>query len=241
MNLIYLIHNTLNAKTYVGKTSESTQARWRKHLDSAKRGVRTHLHNAIRKYGSSAFRVSVIDTCDSELADERERLWIKLIGSHESAGGYNQTWGGEGGAAHRGHQHTAATKLLISQKKKGFRHSPESIAKFSKSLKGRVFSTEHRHKLSLAQKGRKQSEEQRRRHSVLMKGRFSGEKNRMFGIRLCGEQNGFFGRTHSEATKQHWSTIRKGRTLSEEHRLKISAGNLRRWARIKAEAVSAGR
>ena len=37
-----------------------------------------------------------------------------------------------------------------------------------------------------------------------------------------GENNGMFGRTHSEETKQTWSQKRKGVKLSDEHKRKIS-------------------
>ena len=38
---------------------------------------------------------------------------------------------------------------------------------------------------------------------------------------LKGENNGFFGKTHSEKTKKRFSKIRKGKKLCEEHKIKI--------------------
>jgi len=43
-----------------------------------------------------------------------------------------------------------------------------------------------------------------------------GEKNPMYGIRLCGERNHFWGKKHSEKTKELWSQQRKGKKKSEK-------------------------
>ena len=45
----------------------------------------------------------------------------------------------------------------------------------------------------------------------------SGEDNFFFGKSLCGEKNGFFGKTHTEKTKKHLSSIRKGKRKGKEN------------------------
>jgi hypothetical protein len=42
--------------------------------------------------------------------------------------------------------------------------------------------------------------------------------------RLIGERNGFYGKTHSDETKQHLREINTGKKLSEKHRENISKG-----------------
>lgn len=37
------------------------------------------------------------------------------------------------------------------------------------------------------------------------------------GVRLCGEKNGFYGKKHSEETRDHWSEIRKGKNTGEQN------------------------
>jgi hypothetical protein len=46
-------------------------------------------------------------------------------------------------------------------------------------------------------------------------------------LKTVGERNGFYGKTHSDEIKAHWSSLRKGKQLSDEHRQKISKNNSR--------------
>ena len=46
--------------------------------------------------------------------------------------------------------------------------------------------------------------------------RNTGKMNPMYGVRLCGERNGFFGKKHSAETKNKIRNARLGTTLSEE-------------------------
>ncbi len=45
----------------------------------------------------------------------------------------------------------------------------------------------------------------------------SGEENYFYGKHLSGEKNGFYGKRHSDKTKKHLSSIRKGTRLGEEN------------------------
>ncbi len=233
MAFIYVVFNIVNEKLYIGKTTGSLRDRWAKHVESAKLGVKTHFHNAIRKYGADKFQIQEIATCDNP--DQMERVWIIALMAHESFGGYNQTWGGEGGSAHAGHKHSEETKRLISEKKKGFKPSRESVERVAAQLRGKPKSREHMQKVIETRRrlGIRPSEEQKRQHSQFMTGRFIGEKNPMYGVKLTGKLNGFYGRKHSEATKEHWREIRKGQKPSEETRKKQSEAHLKRWAAQK--------
>lgn len=86
--MIYLITNLKNNKTYIGKTSQSLQDRWYRHCASAKYGSNTHLHKAIRKYGSESFYIQAI----MEGMDEEEIMCIEQYKPD-----YNMTRGGGGG------------------------------------------------------------------------------------------------------------------------------------------------
>jgi predicted restriction endonuclease len=50
----------------------------------------------------------------------------------------------------------------------------------------------------------------------------TGEKNGMFGIRRFGESNPFYGKKHSEETKEKLRKSAKGRKMSDETKRKIS-------------------
>lgn len=102
---IYKITNNINGKIYVGK-SINIDARWKQHVrdsmvrteqwESNHRGVRTPFHCAIRKYGSDNFIVEILEECDEEQLNEKEKYWIKELNSTNKDIGYNVTFGGDG-------------------------------------------------------------------------------------------------------------------------------------------------
>lgn len=95
--IVYIIHNAVNDKYYVGWTSRSFAKRWRQHYDDSRRGKRTYLATALRKYGLSVFQHEIIATVDNEKEAKRlERLWIIALRSYDPSVGYNMTYGGDG-------------------------------------------------------------------------------------------------------------------------------------------------
>lgn len=89
--MIYLITNTLTNDTYVGKTINTVEQRWRGHCYSAKYGSTTHLHRAIRKYGEVSFRIDILEESPYNI-NESEIHWIAKLNPK-----YNMTKGGDGG------------------------------------------------------------------------------------------------------------------------------------------------
>lgn len=81
----------------------------------------------------------------------------------------------------------------------GKRWSEEQKQVISKIHKGKSLTEEHKQKLSLA---------------------FTGEKNHQYG--KVGELSPNFGKLRNEETKQKISESLKGRTLSSEHKTKLS-------------------
>jgi group I intron endonuclease len=65
----------------------------------------------------------------------------------------------------------------------------------------------------------------------------SREKMSLSQSKKRGELNSFYGKRHSDETKKHWSTIRKGVPVSEESKKKISA-SLTNHPRYKDKAWS---
>src|ERR1051326_4564368 len=96
--VVYLIHNTVNGKYYVGETTRTLDCRWKEHLKHARLGSKTYLHRAIRKYGTAAFQVHALMSSlrTSEQLKEQERFLIRLFRASDSNFGYNRTPGGEG-------------------------------------------------------------------------------------------------------------------------------------------------
>jgi len=169
--VVYLVTNLINGKHYVGKTVQLLKDRWAKHLSKARRGSRTYLHSAIRKYGpdaSSIVPLVSILTTDPQLK-EFERLWIRLLRSNERQFGYNLTAGGEGNLDWNP---STETRRNMSEGQTGRTHPQEIRRKISDSLKGNSYrkgiphSPEIRRKISDSQRGKKRPAETRRRISA---------------------------------------------------------------------------
>lgn len=226
MRFIYLVRNLLNGKCYVGQTKNFTE-RVRGHLREADNGKGYAFHAAIRKHGKESFVFEVIEECDDEIANERERIWIERFDSFKR--GYNLTSGGDcfefseetlqkirdansnltdedryiRGSAFRGKHLSEEHKQKLCEANKGKKpppHSPETLQKMSESMRGKNTgpkSEEHRRKLSEARKQWKLTEEQ--------KANIKANKKPI-----------------SDETRQKLSDAGKGRVVSEETRKKMS-------------------
>ena len=89
---IYIITNTVNAKQYVG-ISTDLERRWKRHRNANEGQL---IHKAIKKYGVDAFVFThVADAFDAESAKMIERLLI-IEHNTKMPHGYNMTDGGDG-------------------------------------------------------------------------------------------------------------------------------------------------
>ena len=107
MGYIYKIINNINSKVYVGQTNGTLSRRWSLHKQMHK----THsfvLYRAMRKYGIEHFTMELIEECDDNLLDEREKYWINYYDSYNN--GYNMTLGGTGG----GNNHSKYEEAIIT-------------------------------------------------------------------------------------------------------------------------------
>ena len=232
MGSIYKITNTVNSKSYIGKTTrDAVKTRIRQHL----RGKGSQLvKDAIEKYGQDAFTYEILhDGIIPEFLDDLEKEAIAKFNTMVPHG-YNLTEGGDGGSyceetcrkiseAHKGKKLSEEHRRKISEAHKGEKHhffgkshSEESKQKMSEAHKGRIpwnkgkpLSEEHRQKHAEVHKGRKHSEESKQKMSEAHKGCIPWNKGKK-------------GKPLSEEARQKISESLKGRTLSEEHRRKLS-------------------
>lgn len=178
---IYLITNKINGKVYIGQCQDSAFDRWCRHkYDARLRRYQSRLGNAILKYGSDAFKVSVLihRVASKEILDYLEQYFIVLYDSQNPKIGYNITNGGDGSY--------------------GFKLSPEACAKMgktkigNKNCVGRIMSESTRRKISEAnkrhnafltpeqRKRKKWTLEQRQRLSVAKTGYDTPERVKKF-------------------------------------------------------------
>ena len=80
---------------YVGKAL-NLYARTRQHIQPGKQDS-VALHAAVKKYGTRRFMLSIIEFCDKEELNDRERYWIKELNTYLDPKDYNLTPGGDGG------------------------------------------------------------------------------------------------------------------------------------------------
>lgn len=92
---IYGIHNLLNDKWYVGQ-SINIDLRWKHHrcaLDN-KYHYNRHLLRSWLKYGADNFEFVVLEECNVEELNEKEKSWISKLQAYTN--GYNICEGGDG-------------------------------------------------------------------------------------------------------------------------------------------------
>lgn len=94
MAFIYKITNTLNQKSYIGKTERTIAIRWQEHKRHYQSLPDIPLYKAFNKYGIENFIIEQIEQCDSNIINEREQYWIKFYNTYQD--GYNATLGGDG-------------------------------------------------------------------------------------------------------------------------------------------------
>lgn len=134
---IYKITNIINGDAYIGKTTKPIDVRFKTHLNNARRHEDTFLYRAVRKYGSSAFCIELIEETTDILLNEREKFWISEIQPK-----YNMTEGGDGGDTSNSPNYKNGMlnrpvheKFLTSSRMTGRQHTEITKAKQSESRK----------------------------------------------------------------------------------------------------------
>ena len=95
---IYIIKNDIHSKVYIGQTTRALKDRWKEHLRTkcSKNENSMLIKKAIHKYGSSHFRIELLEVCNKASLNEREMYYIHLYNSYHQ--GYNRTLGGQSGS-----------------------------------------------------------------------------------------------------------------------------------------------
>lgn len=95
MPYIYKITNTINNKSYIGKTEKSKPLnRFKEHIQDSKRDYKNKrpLYEAFKKYGHENFKFEILEETDNP--NEREVYYISFYNTYKE--GYNATLGGDG-------------------------------------------------------------------------------------------------------------------------------------------------
>ena len=193
-----------SGKVYIGQSID-IERRFR-HYKRMVCKDQVKIYNSFLKYGVDAHIFEVLELCDTEELNNRERHYQNLYDS--VANGLN----------------------LLYVKSEHFNggHSEESKKKISDSLTGRTLSEEHKYKIGLNNSRRVMSPETKEKHRLNGLGKKASpetiEKQRL--KKLGGKR--------SEETKQKISKALKGikkEPISEETRLKMSESQKKRFAK----------
>ena len=178
---VYLIHNTVNNKVYVGKTKNLKLRRFKHLSDSKSKTTNQYIHKAIRKYVSLNFTFSTIQTLSNEQdCNEAEKYWIRYYNSKNPLYGYNLTDGGDGS---KGRVQTIVTREKISLRNKG------KLAGNKNPFYGKKHTKEQISSISAKNTGLKRTYACRKQKSESM----------------LGDRNHFYGKKHSECVVSNMS------------------------------------
>lgn len=95
MPYIYKITNTINNKSYIGKTEKLDPIqRFKEHIQDSKRTYKNKrpLYEALKKYGEESFIFEILE--ETSNPNEREVYYISYYNTYKE--GYNATLGGDG-------------------------------------------------------------------------------------------------------------------------------------------------
>ena len=200
---IYKITSPSN-KVYIGQSID-IERRFR-HYKRLVCKEQVKIHNSLLKYGVNAHIFEVIELCETEELNNRERHYQDLYDS--VANGLN----------------------LLYVKSEHFNggHSDESKKKISDSLKGRTFTDEHKYKIGLSNSRRIISPETKEKHRVAGLGKkASPETIQKQILKRLGSKR-------SEETKKKMSESAKKvvkKPHSAETRAKMSESQKKRFAK----------
>ena len=94
---IYIVTNDLNKNNYIGQSTNIKKRFYSHHLSDYKNKnsscYNTKFYKALRKYGINNFSVIILEECEKQMLNEREKYYIKKYDSYKH--GYNSTEGGQ--------------------------------------------------------------------------------------------------------------------------------------------------
>jgi group I intron endonuclease len=215
--LVYLITNTLDGKRYVGRTYTTLANRWRAHLRCAETGeTKMLVARAIGKHGHENFTCEVLEETGWDNAEEREKHWVKELRTHVSQGGYNLTFGGDGGLP--GYTFSEESKDKIRQKAIGRKHSEATKTKMKAAAQKRVVTQETIDKRAAGNRGTKRTPEQK--------------------ARMAAAQKEMWKRAKASGERQRPTKVMESLT-PEQHSLRRAEGQRKRWAALRASKDAA--
>ena len=224
-----MLKNSENAKVYVGQSVHIKQ-RVYEHRKSAKRGDKSHLYDAMRKYGVDAFACEVLEECPPEQLDEKEAIWMDFYECLNPDSGYNYMPAGQ-----RGRVMDAAMRAKLSELSKGYTHTEEALAKMRAASTGKTHSEETKAKISQANLGRIVSKESSQLVADALTARWAAMPDED-KLEYAKKRSGW---KQSDKHKRDTSERLKGKPKSAQHKANMAAHAKSRTPEADANRLAA--
>ena len=212
-------HISPNGKQYVGITSLDVDKRWNNGNNYRNN---PHFTNAIKKYGWDNFEhIILYENLSKYEACKIEKKLIKELELTNPSKGYNLTFGGEHGRMSDQTKEKISNSLKGNSRRLGIKHTQATIQHMKDVRTGRnphEWSEESRKKLSDSKRGTIVSEETKQKLSKMRIGNgngFYGKHHTQYTKDLLRKIN--TGKRHTEESRKKMSKARKGKKLSKEH------------------------
>jgi len=207
--IVYKTTNLINGKIYIGQDSKN---------DENYLGSGNLIKLAIKKYGKENFKKETLVVCYNQTElNEAECFWIKKLKTVDI--GYNIALGGTNGTM-LNRKHTENTKKLMRDSREGIVFSDKHKENLSLAHIGKTASSDTKLKMSEKQKliiRKPMSEETKEKIRNSKKGvKASKETKEKMSKSHMGENNHFYGKTHSENTIKQISETKKGVTSKKK-------------------------
>lgn len=205
MGFIYKITNTINNYNYIGQTTKGIEQRFKEHLKRSNNDKSNNkFHNAIKHYGKENFRVDLVECCEDSDLNEREIYWISYYKKLNEAqyniaeGGYNSPFK---------YKTSEEIRDIVNKAKKTMSEKSEEELKEIHKKFG---------------------------HAGESNPNFGGSEKHKLGCKMFyknnpgthkGKNNPFYGKHHSEETKEKLSDIHKGNCYSEKFKNQSGENN----------------
>lgn len=168
---VYMIVNRQNDMKYVGVTSAGYETRFKKHISSALCGSTAPIHCAIREYGIENFELRLLESDVPKSQAGEREQYYIKLYNTQYQAGKGYNMTG-GGGGNLAYVYTDEVRIKMSEFNRHRVYTEERNEKIRKAMLGRDYKAEWKSALSMVRIGR-------------------------FG----GEANPFYGKHHTEETK----------------------------------------